>query len=243
MSELLRFNWKRCPQGYEFVYFPESWLKKRYSAEVWAEFLKSAPDWVGVDVLPAPSTAGDGYFLLPKSPHLEDFEPLKDNPVIFRNFAGLAETREAIEKFATQYGHLIRGNNALSSWIDEIRQMSLAVKQWENAKASGDYRHVRSAINVMPLTTRLKVEIKPGELLPDLALYPRNLLEALWVQFALAVAGDAKLNQCLHCKSWFQVGGGAGRKSGAFYCSQRCNNASYEKRSGRRTGKNNERQD
>lgn len=237
MAELLQFTWKRCPQGYGFVYFPESWLKKRHSAEIWSEFLESAPEWVDVDVLPAPSSAGDDFFLLPKSPHLEDFEPLKEEPAIFRNFAGMAETKEAITTFAERFGPILRGNNSLSSWIDEMRQMSLTVKQWEVAQNTGDYRAVRSLINVLDLRARISLELTPGIPEPRLSISPQNLLEALWVQFALAVSGNAQLSQCFHCKAWFQVGGEIGRKHGSLYCSDRCNKAAYERRSERRAGK------
>ena len=54
---------------------------------------------------------------------------------------------------------------------------------------------------------------------------PKNLIGALWFQFASAVVRRAKFGQCAHCGGYFECrseGGGQGKRAGAKYCSDTC---------------------
>jgi hypothetical protein len=65
-----------------------------------------------------------------------------------------------------------------------------------------------------------------------LALRPRNLLGALWLQFIQAVEGNAKFRKCAVCGEPFEVSGhrNRGKHAHAIYCSGRCKVAAYRRR-------------
>jgi hypothetical protein len=56
----------------------------------------------------------------------------------------------------------------------------------------------------------------------QLALTPLNLLGAMWLQFALVVAGAYQLRRCAACGKYFHVGKGVQRRADAKTCSDAC---------------------
>jgi hypothetical protein len=50
---------------------------------------------------------------------------------------------------------------------------------------------------------------------------PKNLLAAMWLQFAQAVTGEYQLRECKGCGEYFQIGPGA-RRGQTKTCSSRC---------------------
>jgi len=62
-----------------------------------------------------------------------------------------------------------------------------------------------------------------------LRMAPKNLLGALWFQFAEMVSKKQGLKQCEQCGKWFRVAAGIGRTDKK-YCSQRCRTQWYRAR-------------
>jgi hypothetical protein len=58
---------------------------------------------------------------------------------------------------------------------------------------------------------------------------PVNLLNALWLQFADAVAADTQFRQCPSCGSWFAVAPER-RRADAQYCKEACRIRAYKER-------------
>jgi hypothetical protein len=63
---------------------------------------------------------------------------------------------------------------------------------------------------------------------------PKNLIAALWFQFAAAVDGDRKYCVCEQCRRWFQIGDrrdtdGDHRRSDSSFCSNACKQKAYRK--------------
>lgn len=58
---------------------------------------------------------------------------------------------------------------------------------------------------------------------------PRDLISALWLQFALAISGDKQYKRCTECQAFFELSPGVNRKDRA-YCSNACRSAAYRKR-------------
>lgn len=90
--------------------------------------------------------------------------------------------------------------------------------------------HIQEAIN-----QKLR-EHAPGRLLYnpeagrlELHLAPRNLLGAIWLQFARAVEGNKEYRRCRVCSKWFAVSPG-GKRRQAVYCSTRCRVKAYRDR-------------
>jgi hypothetical protein len=76
----------------------------------------------------------------------------------------------------------------------------------------------------------LQHQIKPDDWEPFTVGWPRNLLGALWLEFAEAYAGK-ELRQCVECKKWFAVRGHLPRsRSDVRYCSVACRNRAYRSR-------------
>lgn len=55
----------------------------------------------------------------------------------------------------------------------------------------------------------------------DMYVVPRGLLDALWLQFALAVEGGKRYRQCDACRLWFEVSPARARTNRK-YCSDAC---------------------
>ena len=55
---------------------------------------------------------------------------------------------------------------------------------------------------------------------PRLQLMPKNLLNAIWLQFAEDLEGAPDLGVCNHCGTHFKRGPGTGRRADARYCSE-----------------------
>lgn len=61
-------------------------------------------------------------------------------------------------------------------------------------------------------------------------IVPRNLLGALWLQFALAIEGHRAYRRCAACQSWFEVSTAqTGKRADAKFCSARCRVRAYRR--------------
>jgi hypothetical protein len=58
---------------------------------------------------------------------------------------------------------------------------------------------------------------------------PKNLLSAIWIQFAQAITEELKMRRCEYCGKYFQVGPGAAREDARF-CKDVCRATAWGKR-------------
>lgn len=67
-----------------------------------------------------------------------------------------------------------------------------------------------------------------------LALYhlPKDLRSAVWLQFARALEGDRKFNQCEECRNWFEIESPDGGRSDKKYCGSACRARAWRKSKG-----------
>jgi hypothetical protein len=72
-------------------------------------------------------------------------------------------------------------------------------------------------------------EREPGGLPLGLSVVPVNLLGAMWLQCARAIAGDGRYQRCPQCHEWFKVPPKALREN-TTYCSPRCRVAAFRAR-------------
>lgn len=75
-----------------------------------------------------------------------------------------------------------------------------------------------------------------GRTQANLYLTSRNLLGAMWLQFALAVDGDKDYETCAGCGDWFEIGGAGGKRPQSKHCSEACKARAYRKRKGAGNG-------
>jgi len=62
-----------------------------------------------------------------------------------------------------------------------------------------------------------------------LYLRPKSLLDAMWLQFAMAVEENKQFRQCSVCKGWMEVTPES-RRQDAKYCSNKCRSKAYRER-------------
>lgn len=209
---------------------------------------------------------------------------LLEKPILFKAFADLEPTEEAVLAFANRYGHLgldeeeikkkladgdntaymnaaIRGlaGEPFFRWFEELTELQAAVSMWE-ALGAGDTALLRQAVEKSSYTDgkppadpaalaaagsdalrnaindRLKEYTSAAMVQRDgrltLQVEPKNLLGAIWVQFAQAIDGRKTFARCKGCKEWFEIGPqGLRRKQGEF-CRNACKSRHYRERQG-----------
>lgn len=242
---------------------------------------KAGYEWLaGVDRRPR---------LVPRHVPGVGFRLCEPHPGLFREFALLSPTRDAILGFAGQYGDLYNSyaleqsavredhtgtqGTSFGEWTKEIGDMGVLVELWENIQhrriaalkrivkwtaksvgyliatprrsgdallahadipGSGFSRFNRKDV-LLPARCALQREINKRiaeqPTIPRLAwtpdhhqrliFVPPNLLGAMWLQLAQAVAGEFELYPCDSCGKFFQRGPG-GRRADATTCSDAC---------------------
>jgi hypothetical protein len=217
------------------------------------------------------------------------YRKCEPRPGLFREFAELSPTKDAIQVFAGQYGDLFNRytleqgaaredgsaehGTSLGTWTREIGDMLVLVELWEDIQhrriaalktlvkwTAKDVSYMiktpRRSSNVIlahadipgtgfdrfspkdvllpakcALQRELNKRIAEQPTVPRLAFtpdyhqrlifVPPNLLAAMWLQFAQAVAGEFELYPCEACGKFFQRGPG-GRRADATTCSDAC---------------------
>lgn len=80
------------------------------------------------------------------------------------------------------------------------------------------------------LENQVSIQFEPdssGNL--TLQIMPRNLLQAIWFQFGLAVSQNKEYRQCDFCKDWFELSPEVARTNRRF-CSAACKHKAYRQR-------------
>ena len=134
-----------------------------------------------------------------------------------------ADQRQEQGPFSHEFGYHYAGGESHLTWAREICLMREAL-HLAQSKTSADASREREAWGKHGLKppdaerrrklTRLfdvhlqhvqgRMLIGP-ELPPRLSLAPQTLLSAMWLQFALAVAGDKQFRQCKFCRCLFEI--------------------------------------
>lgn len=137
----------------------------------------------------------------------------------------------------------------LEHWDLAIETMHNCVEAWEQIRdkvtKSSDTHDFLSGINEEIVKHLVEVQIEPAQRSPSgfcLTYVPRNLLGAMWVQFAQAIIENKDFRKCRNCEHWFSIAHGENRKS-RIYCSDACKSKAYrlrqeqaQKNGGRRKG-------
>jgi hypothetical protein len=148
--------------------------------------------------------------------------PLAKFPTLYLEFARL-KTPEDVIDFFNKFGPLM--DAGLKPTVGERISRTLELAQTVRDLLSDNRNRPKL------LAALFGVDGKPiGRLLVwlvsdeatgalRLRLAPPNLLEALWLQLAQKILGNATVKTCIHCGKWFEVGPGTGRRLDAKFCS------------------------
>jgi hypothetical protein len=178
----------------------------------------------------------DGENIEPISRRFEKYRPMSF-PVLFQDFIDIPpEGQGALDfsnKFGTLGGAVGRYNISESLYLFLLRQEHL--RQAIKLSESADWPALVDLFNTDKygtftrgfLTPRLRHQPR-GKVV--LVFEPTNLIQFLWLQFALHLGSGAKLLRCERCGSPFTVGTGTGRRETAKFCSNACKVAAFRNR-------------
>jgi hypothetical protein len=162
------------------------------------------------------------------------WEPLKEAPTLYLQFARLDGSAEACRDFAASYGLLTTpaqtgAAERVADWQREIKWMkrlTIAAGMVKTANSRRTLLRVTAVVDSRGNKVKLKPSVKP-----ILVLQPKTLLAAMHLQFARAQADGTTLHTCPQCKDSFEVGTEAKTKrSDAKFCSRKCRNRfNYER--------------
>lgn len=217
MPDLLYLEWERAADGYAIERLTsEDELRARGMKERW------------IGLLLEPRFQTDPLFVVPKGKAKKRYRPLVEHDALFRQFAELQQTPEAVAGFASDFGllGLFEPFEPVIEWYDFIWYMKTAVDEWEAAKKSGDLAPTIDRLNAIEgVQMRVRLSRGADSTKAILRLQPPSLWHGLRLQFAQAVASSDRLRKCAICPTWFRYGTGTGRRKSGDYCSDRCRKA------------------
>ena len=157
------------------------------------------------------------------------YEPLQEAPALFRQFADIKPTKDAIRDFASQYGLPTKDDScAIHSWYKRVERMRSAVELWEGGKKSCDLTEFQECFSKGPRgISSIMLRKDPVSNRLNLSIVPVHLLAGMWLQLGQAVSGNVKLSKCDVCPRWFTYGTGTGQRKSKRYCSDRCRKAAH----------------
>ena len=185
-----------------------------------------------------------------EGPHTTIHPMDRDHASLFRRFAELDATDpDAILGFARQYGWLgVAPRNSQVSrrpdgsihraegepkqlWVNEVAKMREAIWLCEHPKSAkreeeklgwlfdSHLQHVQGRMKFGP----------DGP--PQLRTAPMTLLAAMWLQLAMAVAGNKNFVKCKFCERQIEISTAeSGFRSNRVFCSQSCKTNDYRRR-------------
>jgi hypothetical protein len=139
---------------------------------------------------------------------VEAYRPLEKFPDLFERFAQVRSQQDAV-KFVRTFGPITEDGLQGGKGDRVFKVLSQAQHM-----AAG---HLYVGVVVCTMNAKLVAEHDGIHLQVE----PRNLLEALWLQFADAVR-RGQANRCRQCKELFATGPDAKRRRGAEFCSVEC---------------------
>ena len=184
-----------------------------------------------------------------EGPHRVLHPMSRANAALFRRFADLdASNLDEILSFARTYGFLgtdrVMQVLALADgsthhaegepyvlWVQEIAQIKRAMYL---SNRSGKSQETRKYLEWLFGSHLQKVQGRivfsaDGEL--EFRVQPMTLLAAMWLQLALAVAGDKDFRKCKYCHGHIEISTAAsGFRTNREFCSDSCKTNDYRKR-------------
>jgi hypothetical protein len=155
-------------------------------------------------------------------------------------FAELDYSPEAFARFATAWGLLETpaaegAKESVAGWRREVQKMRGVISMFalKEAEPGGILRlPVGNRFGVQFKATKIDVVLLSAEggARPTMVLQPPDLLSAIWLQLATAIAGGNSIRACAECNKWFHTGiGDRVRRSVAIFCSPECKNRHHYK--------------
>jgi hypothetical protein len=170
------------------------------------------------------------------SERCERYRPL-EVPALFVRFArDTPASPKGVLGFCNQFGipggaRPDEGQRDLIHYasVDVLLQQQATMRRAFNVFEKGDSKALMTAFNSAGGAS--SIELRQAQ---DGRLYwcpiPHDLIQAMWLQFAMYASSGTKLFRCQHCNEPFIVGTHTGRRSTAIYCSNACKVAAFKER-------------
>ena len=153
-------------------------------------------------------------------------------------FVELDYSPESFARFATAWGLLETSaadgaRESVEGWRRAVQQMKGAISMFAlKDPEPGGILRAGTPFGVRFKATKIDVLLLSAEdgARPTMVLQPPNLLSAIHLQLATAVAGGNSIRTCAECNRWFHTGiGDKVRRSVAIFCSEECKNRHHYK--------------
>jgi hypothetical protein len=173
-----------------------------------------------------------GKSIVPVGKKRDTFEPLKleNEKPLFLQFAELDGSEAACLRFAHHWGLLtteaVSASETLETWRQQIKDMRARVAFFGTDTTPAKAPKLAAGAgwkitDIEALLVPTRSDTKPFAL----ALQPRNLMHAMYLQHAVTLAGGASIRTCKQCGLWFESGASnSRRRSVAIFCSESCKN-------------------
>lgn len=197
-------DWERCPDGVEVIY-------------------KGPPGSTG-ESDPRYDAMGTGYWFYYRSDRREKFtRTLADlSEPLVTQFVN-ASTVEALTAFFNRFG-IPQAQPALGVDLAGTVNAQLAVKDLFKSYTEGNVANLLETFD--NIAKRRLGKITPrlswSGANPSLTLVPDSLIAFMTLEATMIMAGGARMMKCHRCGSLFLSGSNTGRRSTAYYCSNRC---------------------
>lgn len=164
--------------------------------------------------------------------------PTEANDVLYLAFMQMPATLGDCRNFASNWG-LLRTektdgvSETLADWRGAIERMKVFVSQLTKIKegkagAPGLYSiYEEVGFPVSDVEAVLRPRPSDGQM--AIALRPKSLLEAMYLQAAQSKASGRDLKTCQECSGWFEAGADAPRRADAVFCSDPCKNKMHNR--------------
>ena len=171
---------------------------------------------------------------------LQPYRPLTEFPTLYKIYATSVRSPASALNFMEKFGPLTAaGLREAEGEAVEALVVRAQFLQSYLAAATGDELArdwFRAAKNVVDLRARLEPDPVSGAF--RLALAPHSLLDGLFLQAALALAGSTNWQQCEYCGQPFESGIGTGRRADARFCSKEHQKLANSKKRSKRSHEN-----
>lgn len=158
----------------------------------------------------------------------------RSHSTLFLTFAQIDfSSRDAILGFAMTYGLLGLEWESHINWAMEICMMAEARRLIDREnRTPHDNKRLTSLFNYHLQDVSAQIDVGSSSAETRLSHGPKTLLAALWLQFALGVAGGYEYHECKHCKHLFEISTDmkTGHRSHRVFCTDNCKSKNYQKR-------------
>ena len=169
--------------------------------------------------------------VIPKSHRIKIYRPLNirtEKLAPFHVFADMARTHDGVIDFANNFGLLFKDRfNLVSEFYEYSQTMHSAVQSWHDGNIDDLIGLFDSQIGRWAGQISVTLNKNSEEDQPELRIQSRELLHALWLQFAEAVSTGLCIKHCQWCRKAFPYGPDTGHRNTATYCSPKCQKAHY----------------